>query len=420
MSKNNRDAARVVVTGLGALTPLGNSVHELWSGLISGKSGLAPLTLMDTDGYPCKIGGEVRGFDPTDYVSRKEVRRLARFSQLAIGATAEAVADSGLDVDAVGAERVGVLFGSGSGGLPETEAQARVLVSRGGMRISPLYLPMMLANMASANVSRIFGAAGYTNTVITACAAGTQALGDAAEAIRRGLADVMIAGGAEAGICQLGMGGFCTIRALTTHWNDQPERASRPFDADRDGFAPAEGAATLILESEEHALERGANIRAELVGYGATSDAYHLVHPPEDGEGAARAMRMALKDAGIGPEDVDYVNAHGTSTPLNDPSETVAIKKVFGEHAMGVPISSTKSMLGHSLGASGAIEAVAAIKTIQSGVIHPTINYETPDPACDLDYVPNVARPAEVKMVLSNSFGFGGQNACLVIKKYEP
>ena len=278
---------------------------------------------------------------------------------------------------------------------------------------------MMLANLASANVSRIFGAAGYTNTVITACAAGTQALGDAAEAIRRGLADVMIAGGAEAGICQLGMGGFCTIRALTTHWNDQPERASRPFDADRDGFAPAEGAATLILESEEHALERGANIRAELVGYGATSDAYHLVHPPEDGEGAARAMRMALKDAGIGPEDVDYVNAHGTSTPLNDPSETVAIKKVFGEHAMGVPISSTKSMIGHSLGASGAIEAVAAIRTIQSGVIHPTINYETPDPACDLDYVPNTARKAEVKTVLSNSFGFGGQNACLVIKKYE-
>ena len=423
MSTNEKtgrlEQPRVVITGMGALSPLGKSVDELWSGLKAGRSGIAPLTLMDTEGFPCKIGGEVPEFDPTDYLDRKESRRLARFAQLAVGATAEAVANAGLDLEAVGAERVGVIVGSGAGGLPETEEQARTLVNRGGMRISPYYIPMMLANMASANVSRIFGAAGYTNTTITACAAGTQALGEAAQVIRRGVADVMIAGGAEAGICQLGMGGFCNIHALTTHWNDEPERASRPFDADRDGFAPAEGAAILILESEEHALDRGAEIHAELAGAGVTSDAYHLVQPPEDGAGAARAMRMALLDAGLAVEDVDYVNAHGTSTPLNDASETNAIKAVFGEGARAVPISSTKSMIGHSLGASGAIEAVVALKTIEEGVIHPTVNYETPDPACDLDYVPNVAREARVDTVLSNSFGFGGQNACLVFRRYK-
>lgn len=417
MQAENR--TRVVVTGMGALTPLGQSVDEFWTNAKAGKSGIAPLESMDTEGYPCRVGGEVRGFDPTTYVDRKEARRLARFSQLAVGATTQALKDAKIDLEKTGRERVGVVLGCGAGGLPETEQSARVLVARGGMRISPYYIPMMLANMASANVSRIFGATGYTNTVITACAAGTQAVGEASEIIRRGWADVVITGGAEAGICQLGMGGFCTIHALTTHFNEEPERASRPFDANRDGFAPAEGAATLIVESEAHALARGAHIRAELIGYGVTSDAFHLVQPHETGDGACRAMRLAIESAGLNPEDIDYINAHGTSTPMNDAVETKAIKRAFGDAAASVPISSTKSMIGHSLGASGAIEAVACVKTIEDGVIHPTVNYETPDPDCDLDYVPNTSRKAEVRTILSNSFGFGGQNACLVLRRYE-
>lgn len=415
---NHEPRARVVVTGLGALTPLGNSVDEFWEGLKAGKSGIAPLTLADTTDYPTKIGGEVRGYDATTYVDRKEARRMARFSQLAVGAAAQALADSRLDMSSVKRDRVGVLLGTGIGGLPETEEQSRVLVARGGMRMSPFFIPMMLPNMATANVSRVFGATGFSNTTITACAAGTQAVGEAREAIMRGRADVIIAGGTEAGICQLGLGGFCTIQALTRR-NDDPEHASRPFDAKRDGFAPAEGAAVLIMESEEHALARGARIYGEVVGYGASSDAFHLVQPPEDGLGAARAMSWALEDAGITPGDVDYINAHGTSTPLNDAAETKAIKLVFGEHARGVPISSTKSMIGHSLGASGALEAVVSLKTIGEGTIHPTANYEVPDPACDLDYVPGMARKADVRYVLSNSFGFGGQNACLVLARYE-
>ena len=403
---------------MGAVSPLGKTVDDLWTGLKAGKSGIAPLTLMDPEGYPCKIAGEVKNFDPLDYVDRKESRRLARFAQLAVGAATEALADAGLTPGEIPPEHVGVIIGSGAGGLPETEEQTRVLVERGPARVSPFFIPMMLANMASANVSRIFSASGYTSTTITACAAGTQALGEASQVIRRGLADVMITGGAEAGICHLGMAGFCKIQALTTRWNDEPERASRPFDADRDGFAPAEGAAILILESEEHALRRGAEILAEVAGSGATSDAFHLVQPAHDGTGAARAMRMAIYDANLNAEDVDYINAHGTSTPLNDASETNAIKAVFGKKAKTIPISSTKSMIGHSLGASGAIEAVAAVRTINEGVIHPTVNYDNPDPMCDLDYVPNVAREAHIDTVLSNSFGFGGQNACLVLRRY--
>lgn len=419
MNKSGTGHKRVVITGMGALTGLGNSVDEFWTAAKAGKSGIQPLTLMDTEGFPCKVGSEVRNYDVTACVDRKEARRMARFSQLAVGATTEAIKDSRLDLDKEDRDRVGVLIGSGAGGLPETEQQMRVLVSRGGMRISPFYIPMMLANMASANVSRIFGATGYTNTVITACAAGTQAVGEAGEAIRRGFADVMISGGAEAGICQLGMGGFCTIHALTTRWNEEPHRSSRPFDADRDGFAPGEGAATLILESEEHALNRGARIHAEVIGFSATSDAFHLVQPHESGDGAVRAMRAAIESADIALDEVDYINAHGTSTPLNDASETNAIRALFGKRAYEIPVSSTKSMIGHSLGASGAIEAVAAVKTTQDGVIHPTINYETPDPECDLDCVPNQARQASVETVLSNSFGFGGQNACLVIRTYR-
>ena len=417
MSNNGR--VRVVVTGMGALSALGNSVDELWSGLKTGRSGIAPLTQVDTERYPCKIGGEVRDYDPTTVIDRREARRMGRFSLLAVGATMEAIKDSGLDLDGEDRERVGVLLGCGAGGLVETDQQSRIMVARGGMRMSPFYMVTMLPNMAAANVSRLLGVTGYNNTCITACAAGTHAIGDAAHVIRRGDADVMITGGAEAGICELGLGAFCTIQALTTKRNDEPEKASRPFDADRDGFAPAEGSGTLILESLEHARARGANILAEVVGYGVTADAYHLVQPHAEGQGAANAILLAMADAGITADDIDYINAHGTSTPLNDVSETKAIKRALGDRAYEIPISSTKSMIGHGLGAAGGLEAIAAIKTIVDGLIHPTINYETPDPECDLDYVPNTAREAQVTTALSNSFGFGGQNGCLVFRKFE-
>jgi len=403
---------------MGALSALGNSVDDLWSGLRAGRSGIALLTQVDTEGYSCKVGGEVRGYDPTTVVDRRDARRMGRFSQLAVGAATEAIKDSGLGLGGEDRERVGVLLGTGSGGLIETDQQSRIMVARGGMRMSPFFMVMMLPNMAAANVSRLFGVTGYNNTCITACAAGTHAIGDAANVIRRGGADVMIAGGTEAGICELGLGAFCTIHALTSR-NDEPEKASRPFDADRDGFAPAEGAGILILESLEHAQARNASIVAEVVGYGVTSDAYHLVQPHAEGVGAANAILGALTDAGMTPDDIDYINAHGTSTPLNDASETKAIKRAFGDRAYGVPISSTKSMIGHGLGAAGALEAIATIKTIADGVIHPTINYETPDPDCDLDYVPNTAREADVTTALSNSFGFGGQNGCLIFRKFE-
>ena len=413
---------RVVVTGIGVISAVGLDVDTFWDALKAGKSGVAPLPLEDIDDYPCRIGATVQDFDPMNYMDRKESRRLARFSQLAVAAAAEAYESAGFGrLEGVSEEertRFGVLLGTGIGGYPETEVAARVMVKRSGTRISPYYIPMMLPNMAAANVSRVYGATGYIGTTITACAAGTQALGEAAEVIRRGGADVMVAGGAEAGICEIGLGGFSTIHALSTSSNDDPEKASRPFDANRDGFVPAEGSGLLILEDLEHAQNRGATILGELAGWGVTSDAHHLVHPPEDGAGAVRAMQMALNDAGIGPGDVDYINAHGTSTPVNDAAETQAIKTVFGEHAAATPISSTKSMIGHSLGASGGLEAAAAIRTIRDGVIHPTINYENPDPACDLDYVPNVARKADVKTVISNSFGFGGQNACVVLRKF--
>jgi len=414
---------RVVVTGVGVISAIGHDVDTFWNALKAGESGVTPLPLEGIDDYPCRIGATVQNFDPTQFMDRKETRRLARFAQFAVIAAGEALESAGLGrLDGLSDDeltRCGVLLGTGIGGYPETEAAARVMVRRSGTRISPYYIPMMLPNMAAANVSRVYGATGYIGTTITACAAGTQALGEAAEVIRRGGADVMVAGGAEAGICEIGLGGFSTIHALSTSSNEAPEKASRPFDANRDGFVPAEGSGILILEDLGHALDRGAQIIGELAGWGVTSDAHHLVHPPEDGAGAVRAMQMALDDAGIGPGDIDYINAHGTSTPINDAAETLAIKAVFGEDAAKTPISSTKSMIGHSLGASGGLEAAAAIRTIADGVIHPTINYENPDPACDLDYVPNVAREADVKTVLSNSFGFGGQNACVILKKFE-
>ncbi|MCH7982652.1 MAG: beta-ketoacyl-ACP synthase II [Chloroflexi bacterium] len=413
----NDNGNRVVITGMGAITCLGNSVDEFWTGLKNGRSGIREISLVSPDGFPCKVSGEIRNFDTADYMERKESRRMARFSQFAVAAAHQAVKDSGIDFEREDLDRVGVLIGSGSGGLPETDQQAEIRVTRGISRMSPYYIPMMLVNMAAANISHTFNLTGYTNTCVTACAASTQAIGEASEVIRRGSADVIVAGGTEAGICEIGMGGFSTMRALTT-WEGDPSKASRPFDSGRDGFAPAEGSGMLIMESLKHATARGAHIYAEIAGWGVSADAYHLVQPHPEGAGAAKAMQRALENAGVGLDDIDYINAHGTSTPINDKSETIAIKRVFGERAYDVPISSTKSMVGHSLGASGSLEAIACISSIIDGILHPTINQDEPDPDCDLDYIPNVAREADLKIVMSNSFGFGGQNACLVIKKF--
>ena len=413
-----RDRPRVVVTGIGAITPLGQGVDAFWENLVAGKPGIGPMTLCDPTDYPCRIAGEVRDFDPSQYLDNREARRMARFSQLAVAAGMRAVESSSLDMSKEDAFRVGVMLGNGNGGFPTLEENCRVLASRGGMRMSPFFFPMILPNMAAANVSRVTGAKGFNSTTTTACAASNQAMGEALEVIRRGVADVVLAGGAEAGISQLGLAGFAVMRALSTR-NDEPEKASRPFDAGRDGFVPAEGSVVLVMEELKHALDRNANILAEVAGFASTSDAGHPVQPEESGTCAAEAMRLALADAGVGLDQVDYINAHGTSTPLNDALETVAIKRLFGDAAYRIPISSTKSMIGHSLGASGSLEAAACVKTITTGIVHPTINYESPDPACDLDYVPNQARQLDVKVVLSNAFGFGGQNACVVFRKFE-
>ena len=413
-----RDRPRVVVTGIGAITPLGQGVDAFWENLVAGKPGIGPMTLCDPTDYPCRIAGEVRDFDPAQYLDNREARRMARFSQLAVAAGMRAVESSRLDMSKEDAFRVGVMLGNGNGGFPTLEENCRVLATRGGMRMSPFFFPMILPNMAAANVSRVTGAKGFNSTTTTACAASNQAMGEALEVIRRGVADVVLAGGAEAGISQLGLAGFAVMRALSTR-NDEPEKASRPFDAGRDGFVPAEGSVVLVMEELQHALDRNANILAEVAGFASTSDAGHPVQPEESGTCAAEAMRLALADAGVGLDQVDYINAHGTSTPLNDALETVAIKRLFGDGAYRIPISSTKSMIGHSLGASGSLEAAACVMSITTGMVHPTINYESPDPACDLDYVPNQARQLDVKVVLSNSFGFGGQNACVVFRKFE-
>ena len=414
----NTDRVRVVVTGMGAVTPLGPSVEQFWDGLVAGRSGIAPITLCDTTHYPTRIAGEIPDFQPEKYVSPREARRMARFSLVSLAAAYQAIEDASLDPAREDEERIGVVLGNGAGGLSTTQDACADMSGKGAMRINPFFIPMMLPNMAAANVARLVGAKGYNSTVVTACAASNQAIGEAAEAIRRGAVDVALAGGSEASISEIGLSGFCILKALSTH-NEEPEKASRPFDANRDGFVPAEGAGILILESLEHALERGAPILAEIAGYGASCDAFHAVQPDENGEGAERAMRWALANAGVSTDEVDYINAHGTSTPLNDAVETMAIKSLFGERAYRVPVSSTKSMIGHALGGAGALEAVACVKTILDGVIHPTVNQETPDPACDLDYVPNVARRQQVDIALSNSFGFGGQNTCIVLRRFE-
>ncbi len=412
------EQVRVVVTGIGAMTPLGESPDEFWRNLAGGKSGVGPMTLCDPSGYPCRISGEVTGFDPGQYIPGREARRMARFSQLAVAAGLQALEASGIDMSREDPYRVGVILGNGNGGFPTLEENCRILAERGGMRMSPFFFPMILPNMAAAAVSRYLGAQGYNSTATTACAASNQAIGEALGVLRRGAADVIFAGGAEAGISLLGLSGFAVMRALSTR-NDEPEQASRPFDADRDGFVPSEGATVLVMERLERALARGANILAEVAGFGCTSDAGHPVQPEESGASAARAMAISLFDAGLTVEQVDYINAHGTSTPLNDTLETVAIKRLFGERAYQIPVSSTKSMIGHSLGAAGALEAAACIKTITEATVHPTINYISPDPDCDLDYVPNHARQLDVRVALSNAFGFGGQNACLVFRKFQ-
>jgi 3-oxoacyl-[acyl-carrier-protein] synthase II len=415
MTSNNQ--TRVVITGMGAITALGNTVDEFWTGIKNGQSGIREISLVSPDGFPCSVSGEIQDFEATDYMDRKEARRMARFSQFAVAAAHQAVEDSGIDFEKEDLDRIGVLIGSGSGGLPETDQQSEIRVKRGVGRMSPYYIPMMLVNMAAANISHKFNLTGYTNTCVTACAASTQAIGEAAEVIRRGTADVIVTGGSEAGICEIGMGGFSTMRALST-WDGDPAKASRPFDKGRDGFAPAEGSGILIIESLEHAKARGAHIYAEVGGWGVSSDAYHLVQPHPEGFGASKAIKRALDNAGVELNEIDYINAHGTSTPINDAAETKAIKAVFGELAYKIPVSSTKSMVGHSLGASGALEAIVCINSINDSILHPTINQEEPDPDCDLDYIPNVARETEVNITLSNSFGFGGQNACLIIKKF--
>ena len=409
---------RVVITGLGAVSPNGGTAEEFWNNSINGKSGIGPMTLCDPTNYTCQIAGEIEDFDPTIAIDPKEARRMARFSQLAVVAGKEALTSSGIDIQKLDSYRIGVILGNGNGGFPTLEANSRILAARGGMKMSPFFFPMILPNMATANLSRFIGAQGYSSTAVTACAASNQAIGEAFNVIRSGIADVMFTGGAEAGISELGLGGFAVMKALTTQ-NAEPAKASRPFDSTRDGFIPAEGSGIIVMEELEHAIKRGARILAEVKGFGCTSDASHLVQPKEDGSAAARAIEIALEDSGISKKDVDYINAHGTSTPLNDLVETKAIKRAFGEHAYQIPISSTKSMIGHSLGASGSLEAVVCINSITSNMIHPTINYEYPDPECDLDYVPNVARSTPVNVVLSNAFGFGGQNACVVFSGYE-
>jgi 3-oxoacyl-[acyl-carrier-protein] synthase II len=409
---------RVVITGLGAVSPLGNSVDKLWEGLIQGRSGIRRITQFDASELPCQIAGEIPDFDPEDYMERKEARRIPRSAQIALASALQAMCDASLPVTMPEPERAGVIFGTSVGGIDMVDDGTQVLRSKGYNRLNPFTLPAAIPNLAAFVMARRFQCLGPNFTISTACATGAQAIGEGAEVIRRGAADIVISGGTESAIRDFTIGGFSAMRALPINFNDQPTRASRPFSADREGFVFSEGAAVVILEELSHALRRGAQIYAEIAGYASSADGYHMTAPDPEAAGPARAIRWALRDAGIALSEVDYINAHGTSTPLNDRIETLAIKEVFGEHAYQVPISSTKSMIGHPMGAAGAVEALVCALTIQRERIHPTINYEKPDPECDLDYVPNQARQAHVDVVLSNSFGLGGQNACLVIRRY--
>jgi len=420
VSNTQLNGNRVVITGIGAVTALGHTTLETWNNLVKGQSGIADITLFDAKNLPVRFAGEVKDFKPDLYVSAKEARRMARCSHFALAATVQAVENAGLSYpfnDGL-AERSGALVGTAMGGFDKAEEGVRAYLERGLGKVSPFSLPAALANLSTFHICVKLNAQGYTNTTATACAAGTMAIAEAAEVIKRGHCDVMIAGGVEAAIVETTLAGFIAMRALSTR-NDDPARACRPFEATRDGFVIGEGGAMFILERLEHALVRNAHIYAEVLGSAHSSDTYHIAAPDPDSRGAIRAMRWALANAGVGLDEVDYINAHGPGTPLGDAAETYAIKSLFGERAYEIPISSTKSMIGHSFGAAGAIEALACLKTIETGLIHPTINYQTPDPTCDLDYVPNQPRQREVNVALSNSFGLGGQNSCLVLGKYK-
>jgi len=409
---------RVVISGMGAVTPLGLTVLETWDGLVAGTSGVGPITLFDAGSLPVRIAGEVKGFDPSHYMDAKEARRIARISQLALAMGTQAMADAGLGEQVLDPERSGVVMGVAAGGLDMVTGAWDTYKEKGLRRVSPFVAAEILCNMPAHHLSLRFRCQGHNATVVTACAASTQAIGEAAEQIRRGVADLILAGGVDAPVCEVVLAGFSAMRGLASD-NDHPQLACKPFDARRDGFVCSEGGAVMVLERLDKALDRGAHIHAEVLGYSASADAFHVAASDPEGEGAARAMRWALANAQVSPDQIDYVNAHGPGTPVGDPAETAAIKKVFGDRAYRLPVSSTKSMIGHPLGGAGAVEAMACVKTIQEGVIHPTINLEVPDPACDLDYVPNQARRALVRTALSNSFGLGGQNACLVLARFE-
>ncbi|MBU8639959.1 beta-ketoacyl-ACP synthase II [Bacillus altitudinis] len=411
------DKKRVVVTGLGALTPLGNDVESTWKNALAGVSGVGPITRVDSSEYTAKVAAELKDFNIEDYMEKKEARKMARFTQYAVVAAQKALEDSRLEITDEIAPRVGVWVGSGIGGLETFEEQFEVYSNKGARRVSPFFVPMMIPDMATGQISIALGAKGVNSCTVTACATGTNSIGDAFKVIQRGDADAMITGGTEAPLTKMSFAGFCANKALST--NPDPETASRPFDKNRDGFVMGEGAGIVVLEELEHALKRGATIYAEIVGYGSTGDAYHITAPAPNGEGGVRAMKEAIRDAGLSVEEIDYINAHGTSTPYNDKFETMAIKEVFGEHANQLVISSTKSMTGHLLGAAGGVEAIFSVLAIKDSVIPPTINLETPDEECDLDYVANEARSKEVQVALSNSLGFGGHNATIIFKKYE-
>ena len=414
----NWQKKRVVVTGLGAITPIGNNLQQYWESLLNGRNGVGEITLFDASKHACKIAAEVKGFDPHDYIDKKDAKRMDRFAQFAVAASKQALEDAKFVIDDLNADRVGVLIGTGVGGLKVMETQNEVLLTKGPRRVSPFTIPMMIANMAAGLTAIHTGAKGPNSCTVTACAAGSHAIGDAFRLIQRGYATAMICGGAEAAVTPLSFAGFCSAKALSTN-NDDPTHASRPFDRDRDGFVMGEGSGILFLEELEHALAREAKIYGEVVGYGMTCDAYHMTSPVPDGQGAAKAIELAIADANLAPEDVDYINAHGTSTPANDPTETKAIKKALGTRAKAIAISSTKSMTGHLLGGSGGIEAVATALAIANDQVPPTINLKNPDPECDLDYVANASRSQIVRAALSNSFGFGGHNVTLAFKKYS-
>ena len=413
--QNKVKKQKAVITGMGIISPLGEKLDEYWKNLSEGVSGIGPMTLCDPSEFPSKIAGEVNTFDPYAYIDKKEAKRMARFSQMAVASAQLAIENANISFSKPELDRTAVIIGNGNGGFPEIEQNARAQVLKGETKVSPYFIPMILPNMAAANISRVFGFKGFSSTVVTACAASTQSIGDAALLINNGMCDIALAGGCESGITKLGLGGFSALRALSTQ-NDNPATASKPFDLNRDGFVPAEGAGMLVIESEEHALKRGANIICEIAGMGVSSDAHHPVQPDPSGEGAILSMQRALDNAGITTSEIDYINAHGTSTPLNDVCETNAIKKLFNKQAYNTPISSTKSMIGHVLGGAGALEGIATILSVVNQKIHPTINLETPDPECDLDYVPNKSRNHKINYAMSNNFGFGGQNASIVFK----